>query len=165
MKHTSASACAAITELLDDWRQAFDNHRPVEIAALFTPDARFQGISPRLRIGRAEITGYYSEVADGARATVEVLDGMLLADGSAAGFAGCDLHGVERRTLSHSALRGGTADRDGHLVDLSVSRCGAMTSHGRRAPRRAHCIDPLHTVKVFTAYRTPSPSSVQRARM
>ncbi|MFF9914852.1 YybH family protein [Streptomyces sp. NPDC013457] len=87
MRNNSAPACGVIAEVLGDWQQAFDDHRPAEIAALFTPDAQFQGISPRLRIGRAEIAGYYEDVADGARATVEVLHGMVLDDGLAAGFA------------------------------------------------------------------------------
>jgi uncharacterized protein (TIGR02246 family) len=87
MRNHSASAHDVIAKLLSIWQQAFNDHRPAEIAALFTDDAQFQGISPRLRIGPEEITEYYANVADGARATVKMLHGNALNEGIVAGFA------------------------------------------------------------------------------
>jgi hypothetical protein len=45
---TGAGATDVLTRLLHDWQRAFNAHHPAEIAALFSPDALFQGISPEL---------------------------------------------------------------------------------------------------------------------
>ncbi|WP_433356978.1 YybH family protein [Microtetraspora malaysiensis] len=84
---TEGTAYGVIAELLDRWRRAFDNRRPAGLVSLFTEDALFQGISPRLLVGPAEIFGYYDDVAEGTRATVEVLRANPPSDGIVGGFA------------------------------------------------------------------------------
>ncbi|MFI6922170.1 nuclear transport factor 2 family protein [Nonomuraea spiralis] len=85
--HPEADAYGVIAELLGRWQSAFDDHRTADLVSLFTEDALFQGISPRLRAGPAEIFGYYDNVAEGARAIVEVLRANPLCDGVVSGFA------------------------------------------------------------------------------
>jgi hypothetical protein len=80
---TEGTAYGVIAELLDRWRRAFDNRRAAGLVSLFTEDALFQGISPRLLADPAEIFGYYDDVAEGTRATVEVLRANPLSDGFA----------------------------------------------------------------------------------
>lgn len=52
---TGTGATDVLTRLLHDWQQAFNGHDPDEIAALFSQNALFQGISPQLRRGPQEI--------------------------------------------------------------------------------------------------------------
>ncbi|GGV29987.1 hypothetical protein GCM10010182_61300 [Actinomadura cremea] len=83
---TESAACGVIAELLGRWQRAFDDHRPVDLASLFTEEALFQGISPRLLAGPAEIFGYYDDVTEGTRAIVQVLRANPLCDGIVGGF-------------------------------------------------------------------------------
>ncbi|MUN37392.1 SDR family NAD(P)-dependent oxidoreductase [Actinomadura litoris] len=86
--HTGRAAPAGIlTGLLDDWQRAFDQHRSADLGALFSPDALFQGVSPVLRQGTAEIVGYYSDVPTGTTAKVEVLGETRLGERLVSGFA------------------------------------------------------------------------------
>ncbi len=73
--------------LLENWRASFDEHRVKDIVALFAEDALFQGLSPRLLAGRAEITTYYENVPPGMTATVELLHSRTLGAESVTGFA------------------------------------------------------------------------------
>jgi hypothetical protein len=84
---TEGTAYGVIAELLGRWQRAFDNHRTADLVSLFTEDALFQGISPRLLAGPAEIFGYYDNVAEGTTAIVEVLRANPLCDGIVDGFA------------------------------------------------------------------------------
>lgn len=81
------SAYGVVTELLGSWQKAFDDHRMADLVTLFTEDALFQGISPQLHVGPAEILGYYDKVAEGATAVVEVLRANRLGEGIVYGFA------------------------------------------------------------------------------
>ncbi|GAA4967785.1 hypothetical protein HD597_003732 [Nonomuraea thailandensis] len=84
---TEGAAYGVIAELLGRWQRAFDDHRTGDLVSLFTEDALFQGISPRLLAGPAEIFGYYDNVAEGATAIVEVLRANPLCDAIVCGFA------------------------------------------------------------------------------
>ncbi|MEV4248252.1 nuclear transport factor 2 family protein [Streptosporangium canum] len=80
-------AHGVVAGLLGVWRRAFDEHRTADLASLFTEDALFQGIGPRLLVGPAEISGYYGDVAAGTTADVKVLRGNPLCEGMVGGFA------------------------------------------------------------------------------
>ncbi|MFI6887297.1 nuclear transport factor 2 family protein [Streptosporangium canum] len=80
-------AALGVVGLLGLWRRAFDEHRAADLASLFTEDALFQGIGPRLLVGPAEISGYYGDVAAGTTADVKVLRGNPLCEGMVGGFA------------------------------------------------------------------------------
>ncbi|MEV7723161.1 nuclear transport factor 2 family protein [Streptomyces sp. NPDC087917] len=77
----------ALADILEKWRAAFDARRVDEIVALFAEDALFQGLSPRLLGGHAEIRTYYENVPPGTTASVEVLHSRPLAAEALAGFA------------------------------------------------------------------------------
>ncbi|MFI0421093.1 hypothetical protein [Spongiactinospora sp. 9N601] len=66
----------AIADLMEHWQNAFNARR-----------TSFQGISPRLLVGPAEISEYYDNVAEGTEAHLEVLRTTPLHDEIAAGFA------------------------------------------------------------------------------
>ncbi|WP_160161080.1 SDR family NAD(P)-dependent oxidoreductase [Actinomadura sp. K4S16] len=86
--HTARQApTGVLAELLDAWRRAFDRHRPAELASLFSPDALFQGTTPSLRRGTAEIAGYYGDVPEGTTARVDVLGETRLSERLVSGFA------------------------------------------------------------------------------
>ncbi|MEU8119828.1 SDR family NAD(P)-dependent oxidoreductase [Spirillospora sp. NPDC049024] len=86
--HTARPApTGVLAGLLDAWRRAFDRHRPTEMASLFSSDALFQGTTPSLRRGTAEIAGYYGDVPEGATATVDVLGETRLSERLVSGFA------------------------------------------------------------------------------
>jgi len=84
---TGTGATDVLTRLLHDWQQAFNAHRPAEIAALFSQDALFQGISPRLGHGPQEIFDYYARVAHGTTTQVKVVSGGELSQETVHGFA------------------------------------------------------------------------------
>ncbi|RBQ21061.1 hypothetical protein DP939_08395 [Spongiactinospora rosea] len=90
----------AIAGLMERWRSAFNARRTSDLAALFTEDALFQGISPRLLFGRAEISEYYNNVAEGTKAHLEVLRTKPLHDGIAAGFANVTFTAPTGNTVS-----------------------------------------------------------------
>ncbi|MEU5421094.1 nuclear transport factor 2 family protein [Streptomyces sp. NPDC020799] len=73
--------------LLEKWRVAFDEHRVKDIVGLFAEDALFQGLSPRLLVGRAEITTYYENVPAGMTAAVELLHSRTVDAEAISGFA------------------------------------------------------------------------------
>jgi hypothetical protein len=50
-------------EVLEHWKASFDGHRPEEMAALFTPDALFQGGGPETLVGRDAVRDYYRTTA------------------------------------------------------------------------------------------------------
>ncbi|MGW1074392.1 nuclear transport factor 2 family protein [Streptomyces sp. NPDC002537] len=77
----------ALAGLLENWRTAFDEHRVKDIVDLFAEDALFQGLSPRLLVGRAEITTYYENVPAGMKATVELLHSRTVDAEALSGFA------------------------------------------------------------------------------
>ncbi|MEO3830149.1 nuclear transport factor 2 family protein [Actinomadura sp. B10D3] len=84
---TKRAADGVIAELLGRWQKAFGNRWTADLASLFTEDALFQGISPRLLVGPAEIFGYYDNVAEGSTARVQILGATWLGDRIVGGFA------------------------------------------------------------------------------
>ncbi|RSS80374.1 SgcJ/EcaC family oxidoreductase [Streptomyces sp. WAC06614] len=77
----------ALAEILGAWRTAFDAHRVDDIVALFADDALFQGLSPQLLEGTAQIRTYYEHVPAGMTAEVEVLRSRTVGPEAVAGFA------------------------------------------------------------------------------
>ncbi|MEO3884465.1 SgcJ/EcaC family oxidoreductase [Nonomuraea sp. B5E05] len=98
-------ATDVLTGLLHRWQRAFNEHKPAEIASLFSRDALFQGISPRLRRGPQEISEYYGRVTRGTTAQAKVLSAARLSQAVVHGFA----------EVTFTAPNG-----DIHLICLSV---------------------------------------------
>ncbi|MEO3867554.1 SgcJ/EcaC family oxidoreductase [Nonomuraea sp. B12E4] len=105
MTMTGAEATDVLTGLLHDWQHAFNAHQPSQMVALFSRDAHFQGISPRLRRGPRDIHEYYARVTRGTTAQAEVL--------SAAQPSRTIVHGLAEVTFT-------APTGDVHLVRLSI---------------------------------------------
>ncbi|MEU3795599.1 SgcJ/EcaC family oxidoreductase [Streptomyces fructofermentans] len=73
--------------VLNQWKAAFDGHRPDAMAELFTPDALFQGFGPVVVSGRDAVRDYYEAVAADRSADVTVLHTYSLGEDVAGGFA------------------------------------------------------------------------------
>ncbi|MFD1929948.1 SgcJ/EcaC family oxidoreductase [Nonomuraea mangrovi] len=84
---TGPDATGVLTALLHAWQRAFNAYHPTEIVLLFSQDALFQGISPRLRRGREEIFEYYDRIAHGTTAEAKLLSAALLGQAILHGFA------------------------------------------------------------------------------
>jgi hypothetical protein len=96
-----------------------------DLVSLFSQDALFQGIDPRLRVGPAEIFQYYDEVAEGTTATVHVLHGVQLGQVIVSGFTDVDFTGCTGEV---------------HLIRLSVV---------------AECVEGTWLIRQYHAARRP----------
>jgi uncharacterized protein (TIGR02246 family) len=73
--------------LLDQWAGGIAERRPVDVAALFTEDALFQGFDSAPGFGRDYITSYYAKQPVGLTADYELLSTRELAPDVIAGYA------------------------------------------------------------------------------
>lgn len=87
MTSTTTSAEAELRTLLDQWAAGIAEHRPADVAALFTEDALFQGFDPGPGFGRAYVTGYYAKQPIGLTADYELLSTRELAPGVLSAYA------------------------------------------------------------------------------
>jgi uncharacterized protein (TIGR02246 family) len=83
----ATSTEADLRALLDQWAGGIAEHRPAEVAALFTENALFQGFDPGPGFGRDYITGYYAKQPLGLTADYELLAARELAPGVVAAYA------------------------------------------------------------------------------
>lgn len=79
-----------VTRVLDDWQRGIDRHRSEDVAALFTPDALFQGAHPDYSIGRAGVAAYYAEQPVGMTVRYLVREVRPLADGVVSAYVDPD---------------------------------------------------------------------------
>ncbi|MDM0071438.1 nuclear transport factor 2 family protein [Variovorax sp. J31P207] len=63
-----------VGSLFDLWATAFNDEDPAAVAQLFSADALFQGLGPKVYIGPTEIQGYYERVPKGVRVKVDDRD-------------------------------------------------------------------------------------------
>jgi hypothetical protein len=73
--------------LLDRWAEGIADHRPADVAELFTEDALFQGFDPAPGFGRAYIAGYYAKQPLGLTADYDLLSAVELAPGVLSAYA------------------------------------------------------------------------------
>lgn len=92
-------ATRVLAETLAHWKLAFDNHRPEDMAELFSPDAVFQGFTPALLTGREEIFGYYDALAPGVTTSFQVVQTRELAQNTIIGFAAVSFAYPDGRTV------------------------------------------------------------------
>jgi uncharacterized protein (TIGR02246 family) len=77
----------AMTEAVDRWTAAFNNHDTREMAALFASKALFQGFGPEPLVGRDAAADYYRALPDYRRAAdVRLLHTWAIGDDVAGGF-------------------------------------------------------------------------------
>ena len=85
-----------VIELVERWAAAFNSHDLQEMAALFDPDALFQGFGPAPLVGRAAAADYYQAVPDYRRAAdVRVLHTWAIGDDVAGGFVDVTFRGPD----------------------------------------------------------------------
>jgi len=104
---------------LDAWRKGIDAHRPLDVAALFTPDAIFQGLHP-YTVGRAGIAAYYDSQPLGMTVDYRILAVREPADGVVIGWVAADFH---------------FTDRDPVQLNLTVVLAGGLIAHYQVSPR------------------------------
>jgi uncharacterized protein (TIGR02246 family) len=75
--------------VLDAWQQAVDQHRPAQVARLFTEDAVFQGMRPP-SVGRAGVEKYYAAQPIGMSVAYRILQARRLADDVVLGWVAAD---------------------------------------------------------------------------
>ncbi|MGY0386081.1 nuclear transport factor 2 family protein [Nocardioides sp. WG-D5] len=76
-----------LRNVLDQWATAIAEHRPADVAALFTEDALFQGFDPAPGTGRDYISSYYAKQPIGLRAEYELLSTRAIATDALVGYA------------------------------------------------------------------------------
>jgi uncharacterized protein (TIGR02246 family) len=87
MTSETISAEQELRTVLEQWATAIAEHRPADVAALFTEDALFQGFDPTPGVGRDYISRYYAKQPVGLRAEYELLSTRVIAQGALAGYA------------------------------------------------------------------------------
>jgi uncharacterized protein (TIGR02246 family) len=93
-----AAAEVIVADVLDRWKAAIEEHRPEEVAALFTHDAIFQGLRP-YSIGHQGIADYYASQPLGLVPTYRILETRQLADGVILGYVEVDFAFTDRPTI------------------------------------------------------------------
>lgn len=87
MTSETISAEHEMRTVLDQWATAIAEHRPADVAALFTEDALFQGFDPTPGVGRDHISRYYAKQPIGLRAEYELLSTREIAPDAIVGYA------------------------------------------------------------------------------
>ena len=95
----TAANTAALRDVLDRWKAAVDAHEPDRVAAVFTPQALFQGLHP-YSIGRPGVAEYYASQPLGMTADYEILENRRLADGLVLGYLRVLFGFTDRPTLA-----------------------------------------------------------------
>jgi uncharacterized protein (TIGR02246 family) len=114
----------ALDQVVERWAAAFNSHDGMRMAALFAPDALFQGFGPAPLVGRDAVAAYYQDVPDYRRAAdVRVMHTWTIGDDVAGGFLDVTFRGPEdwaaRVYLSLTLQRSGA---DWQIRQYHVSR-------------------------------------------
>lgn len=75
--------------VLAAWKSGIDEHRPDDVAALFTEDAIFQGLHP-YGVGRAAVAAYYAGQPVGLTVDYRILEIRRLAGDVVLGWVAAD---------------------------------------------------------------------------
>ncbi|RAG82170.1 DUF4440 domain-containing protein [Streptacidiphilus pinicola] len=82
-----AQQVGSVHQMVERWTAAFNSHDLGDMAALFAPDALFQGFGPEPLVGREAVADYYEAVPDYRRAVdVNVLHAYAIGGDVAGGF-------------------------------------------------------------------------------
>jgi muconolactone delta-isomerase len=96
---TSTHEADLLDAVLTRWKAAFDTHQPEQAAALFTPDAIFQGLHP-YTVGPAGIAEYYADLPTGMTAAYTLLETRALSNGLVLGYLTVDFGFTDRATFT-----------------------------------------------------------------
>jgi uncharacterized protein (TIGR02246 family) len=97
--HSSAYEADLLDAVLTRWQAAVDAHQPEQVAALFTPDAIFQGLHP-YAVGPAGVAEYYAAQPMGMTAVYKLRETRALSDGLVLGYLTVDFAFTDRATLT-----------------------------------------------------------------
>ena len=121
---TSAAAADLLDAVLARWKAAVDAHQPEQVAALFTPDAIFQGLHP-YTAGPAGVAEYYAAQPMGMIAVYTLRETRALSDDLVLGYFTVDFGFSDRATLTVYLSVIIRQQADGwRIVHYQVSRLG-----------------------------------------
>jgi uncharacterized protein (TIGR02246 family) len=121
---TSTDEADLLDAVLARWKAAVDAHQPEQVAALFTPDAIFQGLHP-YTVGQAGVAEYYAEQPMGMTAAYTVRETRALGDDLVLGYVTVDFGFSDGATLTvylSVIIREGVGGW--RIVHYQVSRLG-----------------------------------------
>jgi muconolactone delta-isomerase len=98
-EHASIDEAGALDTVLTKWKAAVDAHQPDRVAALFTPDAIFQGLHP-YAVGPTGVADYYAAQPMGMTAAYTLRESRSLGDGLILGYLTVDFSFRDRATTS-----------------------------------------------------------------
>ncbi|TDK25643.1 SgcJ/EcaC family oxidoreductase [Arthrobacter crusticola] len=81
------------------WANGIRDHRPEEVASLFTEDAIFQGLDRSHGIGRPVVTAYYEKQPAGLRADYRILEHRRLSVDVLVAYADVDFSFLDGRVI------------------------------------------------------------------
>ncbi len=81
------------------WADGIRDHRPEEVASLFTEDALFQGLDRSHGIGRPAVTAYYDKQPLGLRADYRILEHRRLSVDVLVAYADVDFSFLDGRVI------------------------------------------------------------------
>ncbi|GAA1142850.1 SgcJ/EcaC family oxidoreductase [Kribbella jejuensis] len=108
----------ALTNILDQWKSAIDDHDPARVAALFTKDAIFQGLHP-YGVGRDAVYEYYDAQPIGMSPQYKVLETRELAENLLLAYLTVDFTFTDRPTITVNLS---VLIADGLIAHYQVSR-------------------------------------------
>lgn len=109
---------AVLTNILDQWKSAIDDHDPARVAALFTKDAIFQGLHP-YGVGRDAVYEYYDSQPIGLSPQYRILETRRLAEDLLLAYLTVDFTFIDRPTLTVNLS---VLIADGLIAHYQVSR-------------------------------------------
>jgi uncharacterized protein (TIGR02246 family) len=98
-RQTSAKEADLLDVVLTRWKAAVDAHQPEQVAALFTPDAIFQGLHP-YTVGPAGVAEYYAAQPTGMTAAYTLRETRTLSEDLVLGYLSVDFGFSDRATLT-----------------------------------------------------------------
>ncbi|HZE31589.1 MAG TPA: nuclear transport factor 2 family protein [Actinoallomurus sp.] len=128
-----------MSQVLSQWKAAFDGHRPAAMAELFADGALFQGFGPEPTSGRDVMRAYYAAVPADLTAEVEILHTYTVGETVAGGFADVAFRGDDGYEvpvhLSLVLVRDGDTWRiqQYHVSRIITERCGRALVPGSGA--------------------------------
>jgi uncharacterized protein (TIGR02246 family) len=87
-----------LDEVLGRWQKAIAEHRPEEVAALFTEDAVFQGLHP-YSVGRQGVADYYDSQPLDMKPAYRILETRRHADDLVLGYLAVEFSFTDRPPL------------------------------------------------------------------
>jgi uncharacterized protein (TIGR02246 family) len=90
---------AVLRGVLDIWQKGIAAHRPEDVAAVFAPDAIFQGLHP-YSVGRPGVAAYYDSQPIGMTVDYRIRETRRPAADVVLGWVEADFHFTDREPLS-----------------------------------------------------------------